>query len=147
MEILSSGDQYHDLWLLIAFTRDAILNARQIELGLYNTTSRRAGILFFIQTLGNPTPAEISRHIFRKASSVSELLGRMERNGLIKKVKDPTRQNRIRVMLTEKGHEVYHQSTKRESIRRIMSSLSDEEIQQLMSYLMRIRNRALEELR
>jgi len=70
----------------------------------------------------------------------------MEREGLVRKVKDLDRKNLVRVAITEKGHQVYRQSTKIESIRKVLSSLSKEEQQQLMSYLETLRDKALEEL-
>jgi len=69
----------------------------------------------------------------------------MEKEGLIRKVKDLDRKNLIRVVVTEKGQRAYEQSTKREVIHRIMSSLSEEERQQLSSCLQKLRSKALAE--
>ena len=69
----------------------------------------------------------------------------MEKQGLVKKVKDLDRKNLVRITLTEEGHQAYRESIKRESIHRIMSSLSEEERQQLKSSLLKLRDTALEE--
>ena len=140
-------DQHYNWWLLLAQTRDAIFKARQKELNQYNISAIQADVLFTIQAFGDKVnPAEISRWLFREPHSVSELLNRMEKKGLIKKAKDPHRKNVVRVVLTEKGREAYYQSSKRDSIDKIMSSLSGEECQQLMSCLQTLQNRALKEL-
>ncbi|UCH42995.1 MAG: MarR family transcriptional regulator, partial [Dehalococcoidales bacterium] len=103
--------------------------------------------LFIIQAIGNQaTPAEISRWILREPHSVSGLLDRMERRGLIKRTKDLAWKNMIRVTVTEQGKEAYKISTARESIHKILSVLSDEECWQLGSYLRTIRDKALDQL-
>jgi DNA-binding MarR family transcriptional regulator len=70
----------------------------------------------------------------------------MEKEGLVRKTKDLERKNLIRVSLTEKGQQAYYQSSRLESVHRIMSSLSEEERQQLSSCLETLRDRALKEL-
>ena len=140
-------DEDYNLWVLVAQTRHAMFKARQEELIRYNIPARQAAVLFAIQAIGDKaTPAEISRWLFRKSHSVSELLSRMEKQGLVKRVKDLDKRNLVRVTLTEKGREAYNQSTKRESIHKIMSSLSEEKRQQLRSCLQQLWDRALKEL-
>ena len=60
--------------------------------------------------------------------------------------KDLDRKNLVRVALTEKGRKAYYQSTKRESIHNITSSLSEEECQQMLSYLKTLCDKALKGL-
>ena len=147
MKDLSSVNQDYNLWLLLQQVGHAASAARQKELNQYSISNAQVDVLFVIQAIGNKaTPAEISRWVFREPHSVSGLLNRMEREGLVRKVKDLDRKNLVRVAITEKGHQVYRQSTKIESIRKVLSSLSKEEQQQLMSCLETLRDKALEEL-
>lgn len=120
-----------------------MFKARQKELSQYGISAMEAAALFIIQAIGNkPTPAEISRWIFREHHTVTALLSRMEKKGLITKVKDPDRKNTWRVGLTEKGQNAYRQSVKRESIHAAMSPLSQNERQQFESYLKKVRDQA-----
>ena len=147
MKNFSSVDQDYKLWVLLSQAEHAVSKAVEKELSHYNITTVQAAVLFIIQAIGNEaTPAEISRWLFRESHSVSGLLSRMEKEGLVRKVKDLDRKNMVRVTLTEKGQQVYRQSNKRGSIRKIMSCLSEEEHQQLTSCLERLRNKALKEL-
>ena len=147
MENLSSADQDYALWLLLLKARRCIFKARDKELSQYGITPEQAGVLFIVQTLDNKvTPAEISRLTCREPHTVSVLISRMEKNGLVRKVKDLDRKNLIRIVLTEKGQQAYDHSSKRETIYSIMSVLSKEERQQLRSYLNRLRDKALKEL-
>ena len=140
----SSNDQDYRLWVLLNQVRDAVLKARQKELNQYNISASQAAVLLVIEAIGpKATPAEISRRVFRKPHSVSGILSRMEKKGLVMRLKDLDRKNLVRVVLTGKGREAYYQSTKQESIRQIMSSLSEEERQQLTSSLETLRDKAL----
>ena len=142
-----STDQDYNLWVLLNQTTEAILKARQKELDQYNISTIKAAALLVIETIGHkPTPTEISRRLLRRPHSVSGLLSRMEKQGLVRQVKDLDRKNLVRVELTEKGHEAYYQSTKRESICQIMSSLSKKKRQQLISSLQILRDKALKRL-
>jgi DNA-binding MarR family transcriptional regulator len=70
----------------------------------------------------------------------------MEKQGLVRKVNDLDKKNMVRVYLTDEGQQVYRKAAKRESIREIMSCLSDEECRQLISSLRKLRNKALKKL-
>jgi len=138
------ADGNYELWILLTQTRDLMYKARRQELTKYNISPRQSAALFIIQSLGEETtPVEIARHLVREHHSVTELLSRMEKDGLLRKVKDLDKKGRVKVVLTEKGQQAYHESLKRDSIREIMSCLSEEEHHQLQSALRKIRNKAL----
>ena len=147
MKDFSSTDQDYRLWVLLNQVRDAVLKARQKELDQYNISATQAATLLVIEAIGpKATATEISRRLFRKPHSIAGAAGtlsRMEKKGLVMRLKDLDRKNLVRVVLTEKGREAYYQSTKQESIRQIMSSLSEEERRQLTSCLHTLRNKAL----
>ena len=117
-------------WVTLARTRDAIFKNRVKEFKKYNLSARQSSVLMVLNALDeSPTPAEVSRWVFREPHSISDFLKRMERNGLVKRVKDLDRKNMMRVVLTEKGREAIHNARKMESIHKIMSSLTKEEHQ------------------
>jgi len=140
------GEDYR-LWVLLHQTTDAVLKARGKELGQSGISFIEAGVLVTLHTIGEKaTPAEIARRLFREPHSVSGLLNRMEKRGLVRKTKDLDRKNLVRVSITEKGQQAYDKSIKGESICKIISSLSEDEQQQLRSYLEKLRNKAFKEL-
>jgi DNA-binding MarR family transcriptional regulator len=146
------GGPHMHLWFLLARTRDAVYRARQKDLSEFGLTLEKSFVLSVIQGLVNQgmadkvTPAEISRQMFRESQSVSELLHRMGRDGLIAKVKDLKRKNMVRVELTKKGREQFEVAMSSASILRIMSHLSVEQCEQLTTCLAIIRDAALDEL-
>ena len=98
-------------------------------------------------TSGNDaTPAEVSRRLFREHHTVGALLGRMEKRGLITRIKDSNRKNIWKVSVTKKGDNAYRQSIIRESIHEAFSVLSDKEHKQLESSLRKLRDHALKQL-
>lgn len=128
----SSRDPDYNLWGLLSRTRDVIFKARANDLVPIGLTPRQASALLVIAAIGDKaTPAEISRRLFREPHSVSGLLKRMERDGLVRQTDDLERKNLIRVTLTEKGQQVLALSKRNESLHRIFSSLSEEQRQQL----------------
>ncbi|MCK4785222.1 MAG: winged helix DNA-binding protein [Desulfobacteraceae bacterium] len=135
------------LWMMLHQTRDAIFKLREKELNKFGISTPKAEILFTIEAIGyRATPTEISRHVLREFHSVSSILSRMEKQGLVKKVNDLDRKNMVRVCLTDKGHQVYHEAVKRETIVKILSCLSETEGQQLASSLKKLRDEALKDL-
>ena len=148
MQTFASSDPKYQLWALLAETRRALLNVRRRELKPYGISPKKSALILAVEAMTDrvATPAEISRWLFREPHTVSELVTRMERQGLVSRAKDLGSKKLVRVSLTEKGREICNQSKKLESIRRILSCLSEEEQQQLRSYLFRLRDEALKEL-
>lgn len=144
----SSVKEDFTLWVLLRQAKDAVFKATGKELSRYGISPEQAGVLSIVQSLDNKaTPAEISRWLLREPHTVSGILSRMEKKGLLRKTKDLDRKNLVRVTLTKKGQQAYLQSTKIESIGKIMSCLSEEKCQQLIPCLKALRDRALKELR
>ena len=140
-------DQDFASWVFMARTRDAIFRSRVKELQKHDLSVRQVSVLIVLEELDKKaTPAEVSKWVFREPHSVSDFLKRMERDGLIKRMKDLDRKNMIRVEITDKGREAVHNAKKMESVHKIMAALSKEEHQQLRAIMQKLWNKALEEL-
>lgn len=147
MPQISEVNRDYNLWTLLHQVSDIIFSAREAELQQYGIPGMQAEVLFAIKTIGkDATPAQISRMLFRRPHSVSGILSRMEKAGLIKKTKDLKRKNLVRVTLTAKGEQAYKQALKRKSVQRIISALSETEQEKLKSLLETLRSRGLKEL-
>lgn len=147
MTVLPPATEDYKLWVLLHQTKDAIHHNREKELALCGLSPIMAATLFIVQAIGDKaTPAEIARWLFRQPHSVTGLLNRMVKEGLITKTKDLDKKNLVRISITEKGKTAYEQSRNHESISRILSVLSGEEREQLRVSLDKLRKKALEEL-
>ena len=141
-------DQDFASWVFMARTRDAIFRSRVKELQKHDLSVRQVSVLIVLEELDKKaTPAEVSKWVFREPHSVSDFLKRMERDGLIKRIKDLDRKNMIRIEITDKGREAVHNAKKAESVHKIMAVLSKEEHQQLRAIMQKLWDKALEELR
>jgi DNA-binding MarR family transcriptional regulator len=65
----------------------------------------------------------------------------MEKEGLVKKIRETPNSVNLTFELTEKGHTIYESCKKEKSIKAIMSVLSKEELQELISILEKISNK------
>jgi MarR family transcriptional regulator for hemolysin len=143
-EGLISTDQDYNLWVLMRQARDAMTKAREKELEKHGISSIQAAVLFTIQAIGqDATPAEISRRLVREPHSVSGLLSRMEKQRLIKRVKDLPKRNMVRIVMTEKGWAAYEESTKRIVMHEVMAVLTESEKRDLWETLQKLRDKAL----
>jgi len=147
METNVASDRDFKLWVLYRQTCHAITTAGENELRQLGISSRQAAVLSIVKTVTVPaTPAEISRWLFRQPHTVSGLLNRMEKQGLVRKVKDLERKNMIRIVLTEKGEQAYQRSREVKVVDKILSCLSPKERDSLRTYLKALRKKALEEI-
>lgn len=139
-----STERDHELLVLLEQACHIAQETRDRELSRFGITGEQAAVLFAVKAIGDKaTPAEISRWTLRESQSTSAILDRMEKAGLVAKVKDLDRKNMVRIAMTEKGERAYRESMKRKSSQKLLSPLSEAERQELRSYLERVRNRAL----
>jgi DNA-binding MarR family transcriptional regulator len=143
---LPPPDEYFMLWILIAQTRDGLLRARERDYARYGISNERRAVLYIIQNNGGrATPVEIARDLFRELHSVTEMLKRMEKDGLILRCKGSGR-SRVEVELTDEGRDVFNQSLRNETDKRIFSVLTPKERERLASSLWKVRRKVLQDL-
>ncbi len=136
------------LFQLLRYTADAIHRAREYELKKYSLTPEQAGALVCILSLGNnATQAELSRWLFRLPNSITILINRMEKLGLVKKRPDKKRKNIIRLSLTKKGYDAYLHSIEFEAFYPIVSVLTTPKREALKNILEDIRGKVFENLK
>ena len=140
------ADEYFLLWVLIAQTKEAILKARERDYARFGISNERRAILWDIQNNGgHAAPVDIARNLFRELNSVTEMLKRMEKDGLITRCPG-TGRSKVEVQLTDAGREVFNQSLLNETDQRIFSVLTKQERQCLTSCLWKLRSKALQDL-
>ena len=134
------------LWLLLSKTRSSIFKLRHKKVGQYLPPNQAAALVTIWLLDGQGTPLELSRQLFLEPHSVSELVDRMEKKGLVSKRKDPEKKNVVRLTITEKGRELSQKVMGEDLIHSLLSSLNGEEKAQLWSLLSKIYTTSLREL-
>jgi DNA-binding MarR family transcriptional regulator len=131
-----------DINLIIVFDQSSsvITTAIELELKHLRTTQAQVRILNMLSRENKPvTIEELSSWTFKEFNSVSTLINRMEKRGLVKKTKK-NGDLKTYIVPTEKGNVLYHKKVKEQSIHLIFGSLSDEEKKQLYNILKKLRD-------
>jgi MarR family transcriptional regulator for hemolysin len=136
-----------ELWALLSQASNALGRVADSELSQVGISMMQAAVLVFVKKSKEPViPAHISRWLFREPHTISQLLMRMEKQGLIKRTKDLDRKNQVRITLTEMGEKAYKHQTEMKAVGKILSTLTPEECNKLGATLKKIRDEAIKEL-
>ena len=108
VETKIAQNSYKYSWHLIGKVSHLLFWVRQRELMPYNILPRQAYILFLLYNLDHKaTLDELSRLTDRKTGTLSIIISRMERDGLVKKIRENPRSVLLKYELTEKGVAAY----------------------------------------
>jgi DNA-binding MarR family transcriptional regulator len=131
--IENSTDKHYTAYASLRVLGRALTESRRKELVKYGITPTQAGILFIIRALGEKAmPAEIARAALRKPHTISHILSKLEQMGLVEKHKDLDKANYVRISLAPKGKQISKNAETRESIHRIFSGFTTEELNQII---------------
>jgi DNA-binding MarR family transcriptional regulator len=101
-------DPNYKLWQLFAYTYRLIDSTSRSSLHKYGLSQNSLAILSILyQTGQNFKPAQLAIIFRREPNTITVILNRLEKQGLLKKAKDKYRENTKRVSLTEKGRLVF----------------------------------------
>jgi DNA-binding MarR family transcriptional regulator len=147
MDTIATTYGKRELWALLDQTTTAMSRVADNELSQAGITMIQGAVLYYVKNAKEPViPAHISRWLFREPHTVSQLLMRMEKQGLVKRTKNLDRKNQLRITLTEKGEQAYQKQIEMRGIGKILSTLSQEECDKLGARLKKLRDEAVKEL-
>lgn len=122
--------------LLLRHVDLLITKARRNELEYLEVTPPQMGILHFVQEDGKPcTVLKLRQTMLHSNSSLVAVLNRMEKKGLIQRKSDPRSKKFTRIVVTDKGKEIYKKAMNLSAFNTIISSLSLEDMQCFKQYL------------
>ena len=138
----------YQTWFLLHEVDTGIQRSMENELKPFKISVIATGLLYILKSSDEPvTLAELSGWLFRRPHSISELVSRMAKQGLVAKTADPHKKRGVQVSITPKGEEILTEyMAEMQIISRIMSSLTDEETQTFRVCLEKIRKSVIEEL-
>ena len=129
-----------NLYILLDQVDSIVTNAVELELKHLHLTQPQARVLTMLSREDKPaTIDELANWTLKEFNSVSTLINRMEKKGLVKKSKQPGDQKTY-ITLTEKGSDLYHNKVTEKSIRLIFEKLTPQEKKQLESALKKLRD-------
>jgi DNA-binding MarR family transcriptional regulator len=142
-DLIETSDKDYLLFRMLHQSHLVVLKFREKELRKYRVTFEESNTLTVINRIGGkPTISDISHISIKGYHTISALINRMAKRGLIKKEKG-TAKNPQRIAITEKGTEALRLSLARESIKAAMSVFTEAEKDQLITLLKKMRNSAI----
>ena len=140
-------DEETRLFFMLLRVNDIVLDVRKKELSKQGLLIMHTAVIFVVKRLGDQaTPGNIAKILYRKPHSISVLLDRMEKKGLVKKSKASDVGNRIIASLTPQGEKAFELARKRESIKSIFSVLTQTQRKQMHAVFKKLWKRAAKEL-
>ena len=94
---------YECINFLLTVSQHAVFQNLHERLDPFGITPGQYAVLYCLWNKGEITPKEISQSIFLEMSTVSGVLDRMQKKGLIQRVVDPNDRRSVRVAATPEG--------------------------------------------
>jgi DNA-binding MarR family transcriptional regulator len=105
------------------------------------------GVMYVVSTAKEPLiGSEIARRITRRPQSVHQVLVRMEKLGMIRRIRNSEGKREVPIELTEKGKELFVEAGKIHIIPEILGQLSSQERKQIRTILEKLRKATYERL-
>jgi DNA-binding MarR family transcriptional regulator len=140
IRIIKKNDLEINLYVLLDLTDNLVTSAVELELKHLRMTQPQVRILSLLsREYRSVTLDELANWTLKEFNSVSTLINRMEKKGLVKKIKKEG-DLKTYIVLTEKGSDLYHKQVTERSIHLIFDKLSTEEKRQLDYILKKIRD-------
>jgi DNA-binding MarR family transcriptional regulator len=134
-------NETNTLWILLNHTTNAISRQREAELSEYGISIEKHAILHALIIKDGQNIRDIAAVRLRRHHSIFTLIIRMEKQGLITKIKSP-RSKEYKIYITEKGKELYFKIPLN-SLESIFPALSRDDQQKLSQYLKLLMVRSL----
>jgi len=137
------------LWFLAHRTRDVLRTCEDRVFGEYGLTSEQYSVLVTIKYLQEPVRVtDLAHWLERSTNSVSMIVDRMVKAGLLTRKRDRGDRRVVNVFITSKGENALKPATKAgwNLIREILSPLSDEDRRAFVNLHETVKYKALQYL-
>ncbi len=132
-------------WSLLHRVHDVFMRCEDERFNPYGITSEQYGVLVTVKYMGGSgRPVDIARWMGRAPNSISMLIDRMVKAGLVKRARDRKDRRAVNVTMTNKAESALGPATRDglEFINNVMSPLLDEELRTLVHLLEIVRHSA-----
>jgi len=137
----------HYAWTLLHQTLDSMVKYEEDPFGKAGITPQQFSVLAAVKQIRQPVIlSNVATWLDRKANSITLIVDRMEKSGLITRKRDSNDRRVTHLSLTSKGEDIYEKALKiSQGIPEdILTSLSKAELATLVSSLAKIRDRIFE---
>jgi len=137
------------LWFQMHRVRDALMTCEDQVFGEYGLTSEQYSVLMTIKYLQEPVRVtDIAHWLERSTNSISMIIDRMVKPGLLRRVRDRKDRRVVNVFITSKGEKALKPASVAglEFIREVLSPLSYEDRRTLVNLLQMVKYKAFKYL-
>jgi len=129
------------LWLLLRRVGDTLTRCQDLIFSKYGLTTEQWGLLTTIKSRGPLRPSDLANILERTPNSMSMLIDRMVKAGLVRRTRDRKDRRVVTVTLTSKGETDIQPAVIAgwEFVHEVLSPLSDDEQRDLASMIEIIR--------
>ena len=129
------------LWLLLRRVGDTLVRCQDSIFSKYGLTLEQFGVLASIKSRGPLRPSDLADLLERTPNSMSMLIDRMVKAGLVRRTRDRKDRRVVTVSFTEKGKTAVEPAIPAgwEFIHEVLSTLSDNEQRDLADMLERLK--------
>lgn len=108
----------------------------------FDITPPQFDALLFLREGGEMTMGELCQKMFLACSTATDLIDRMERNGLIERVRDSADRRVIRLRVLDKGYEIIENvmEARREYLASVLEQVDEGEQRELSKALKKLHN-------
>jgi DNA-binding MarR family transcriptional regulator len=142
----------HRLWVIFHQAYDIVTRCEDELFAKNGVTAQQFLVLWVMEFIAEATDSpviitDLAPSLYRSINSVSSIVDRMEKSGLIKKIRNLPDRRAIRLKMTPKGRQIFNQALKpsREQIKKIFSVYSEDEMKTLLFLLKKLKAKAGEE--
>ncbi|MFC1901711.1 MarR family winged helix-turn-helix transcriptional regulator [Chloroflexota bacterium] len=135
----------HKLWVLCHQTNNMLFKCEEQAFSKAGVSPQYVAVMMAIKHIKPPvTPTEVARWLDRSANSISMIVDRMERDGLVERKRDVKDRRSLRLVMTKQGEETFQQALGPgwELVTYVLSSLTGGEQQVLSGLLEKMREKA-----
>jgi DNA-binding MarR family transcriptional regulator len=137
--------EHERAWAEVSITSSVLRKAWEMELADFGLTVPQVLVLELLAASPEPlTPGRLALFMYRKPHTISALLGRMEKQGLIRRRRDPKRENTVLVSMSKKGKESFELQRDANRVRNITACLSKQDLSALHEINQKLRARGLD---
>jgi len=138
--------QHLRAFMLLYRVRDLLFRCQDQAVAKYGLTAEQYSVLVAIAFLDAPVRAtDIGRWMDRKVNSVSMIVDRMVKSGLVKRARDLPDRREVRLAITAKGQQALKSANPpvAKLVDEILSSLTSDDTRTLIELLETLRDRAI----
>jgi DNA-binding MarR family transcriptional regulator len=136
-------------WVLYHQTYNALYKCEEVMFSKMGLTPQKFMVLMVIRLMEDPVMvSDVAQWLDRNTNSISLIIDRMKKDGLVARTRNPKDRRTVRLSLTQKGIEKLDQASVPGwgMIQEMMSPLSEKELDTLTSLTEKIRSKAFKYL-